>query len=326
VNRLTSLLVISLILGFSSCTEAPKTKEKKGVVMTAAPNFNADSAYAFVQSQVDFGPRVPDTDEHRACGDWLESKFTQFGATVVVQTGTVERYDGLKLPLRNIIACYNPDRAARVLLCAHWDTRPFADQGNTDIEKPIDGANDGGSGVAVLLEIARQLSIEKPNIGVDIVLFDVEDQGQPDFDTNPQKRDTYCLGSQYWGNNLHDESYNAMYGILLDMVGAKGATFSMEQVSLQYAGGQTKKVWDTGNQLGYGRHFMYKKTHPITDDHVYVNLLTGIPTLDIIEYYGATPSNFGPYWHTHDDNMDVIDRKTLKAVGQTLLQVIFNEK
>jgi hypothetical protein len=325
LNKLALVFLISSVLAFFSCNETPKTEKKKGIVMSPAPDFNADSAYHFVQNQVDFGPRVPDTDEHRACGDWLVSKFIQYGANVIEQIGNVKRYDDVNLPLRNIIASYNPDRAARVLLCAHWDTRPFADQGTVNIEKPIDGANDGGSGVAVLLEIARQLSIEKGTVGVDIILFDVEDQGQPDFDTNAQKRDTYCLGSQYWGNHLHDESYNAMYGVLLDMVGAKGATFSMEQVSVQYAGGQTKKVWDTGNQLGYGRHFMYKKTHPITDDHVYVNLLTGIPTLDIIEYSGATPSNFGPYWHTHEDNMEVIDRMTLKAVGQTLLQVIFNE-
>ncbi len=326
LNKHHFIFVLSLFIGFVSCKEQPKEEKKKGMAMSPAPEFNADSAYQYIQAQVDFGPRVPDTDEHRACGDWLMAKLEQYGATVIEQTGTVKRYDEVELPLRNIIASYNTDRKARVLLCAHWDTRPFADQGKTDVEKPIDGANDGGSGVGVLLEIARNLSIQKPNIGVDIVLFDVEDQGQPDFDTDPQKQHTYCLGSQYWGNNLHDESYNAMYGILLDMVGAKGATFSMEQVSMEYAGAQTKMVWDIGNQLGYGRHFMYQKTHPITDDHVYVNLLTGIPTLDIIEYHGATPSNFGPYWHTHDDNMQVIDRKTLKAVGQTLLQVIFNEK
>ena len=327
VSKLLRTFLLLGVVGVVSCNDAPKqAKEKpKGIALNPAPDFNADSAYAFVQTQVDFGPRVPGTDEHVACGDWLVSKLNSYGAEVIEQTGTVKRYDDVELPLRNIIASFNPDRASRVLLCAHWDTRPFADQGKVDIKEPIDGANDGGSGVAVLLEIARQLSTEQPKIGVDIILFDVEDQGQPDFDTNPQQQHSYCLGSQHWGNNLHNENYNAMYGILLDMVGAKGATFSMEQVSMQYAGAHTRKVWDIGNQLGYGRHFMYQKTHPITDDHVYVNILTGIPTLDIIEYYGATPSNFGPYWHTHDDNMDVIDRKTLKAVGQTVLQVIFNE-
>ena len=211
------------------------------------------------------------------------------------------------------------------MLCAHWDTRPFADQDSLRSNEPIDGANDGGSGVGVLLEIARLLKSTPPNIGVDIILFDTEDQGRPEYDTRPGEEHTYCLGSRYWGNNPHEDGYAPAYGILLDMVGAKNATFAMEGVSMMNAGVQTQKVWDTANQLGYGKHFIYKKTRPITDDHTYINLLTDIPTMDIIQYESTTTTNFGEFWHTHLDSLPIIDKSTLKAVGQTVVQVIYNE-
>jgi len=210
----------------------------------------------------------------------------------------------------------------RLLLCAHWDTRHVADQGNEDINQPIEGANDGGSGVGVLLEIARQLQLKAPNAGVDIIFFDVEDQGQPDYIT-PMKRDTYCLGSQFWSKTPHVPGYTAQNGILLDMVGAKDAVFTLEGTSMYFAPEWMRKVWDAAIQLGHSKYFNYNRTDPITDDHLYINQIKGIPTIDIIHYDRNTRSGFGSYWHTHNDNMEVIDKATLQAVGETVLAVTY---
>jgi Zn-dependent M28 family amino/carboxypeptidase len=214
--------------------------------------------------------------------------------------------------------------AVRILLCAHWDTRFTADQDVRDQDQPIPGANDGGSGVGVLLEVARQLQIKSPEVGVDIVLFDVEDQGQPDG--LPYKPDTYCLGSQYWAKNPHQANYKAKAGILLDMVGAPDAVFTLEGTSMNYAAEWMRKVWDYGIQLGHSRYFSYERTDAITDDHLYINRILHIPTIDIIHHDFTTPSGFGTYWHTHDDNLDAVDAATLQAVGETVLAAVYNFK
>lgn len=292
-----------------------------------APEFNSDSAYYYIEKQVAFGPRVPNTKEHAACAEWLKDKLASFnGWEVQIQEFKARAFDNTILNGKNIIASYNKDALKRILLFAHWDTRPFADQDIKDRNKPIPGANDGASGVGVLLEIARQISLNPINIGVDIILFDAEDYGQPEGTMIPRKPDTYCLGSQYWAKNPHTPGYKAYYGILLDMVGAKDATFTMEATSMYYASNVVEKVWAVAHKLGYGNYFLYKRTDAITDDHYYVNAIAEIPSIDIIQYDPETRSNFGKYWHTHDDNMDIIDRNTLKAVGQTILQVLYNEQ
>lgn len=212
------------------------------------------------------------------------------------------------------------------MLCAHWDTRPFADQDSVNRNKPISGANDGGSGVGVLLEIARMLSTASSPVGVDIIFFDAEDYGQPDDSPLPQKKDTYCLGSQYWAKNPPVPGYKPMYGILLDMVGAKNATFTMEDISMNFAASVMENVWKTAADIGYSDYFLFTRTGQIVDDHYYINTLAGIPTIDIIHHDASTKYNFPREWHTHRDTMDIIDKNTLKAVGQTLLEVIFREQ
>lgn len=305
---------------------AQKIDNKEQQSFNQAPEFNSDSAYYFIEKQVAFGPRVPNTKEHAACADWLKNKLSSFnGWEVQIQEFKARAFDDKILNGKNIIASYNKNASKRILLFAHWDTRPFADQDSIDKNKPIPGANDGGSGVGVLLEIGRQISLNPINIGVDIILFDAEDYGQPDGTMIPRKPDTYCLGSQYWAKNPHLPGYRAYYGILLDMVGAKDATFTMEATSMYYASNVVEKIWAVAHKLGYGNYFLYKRTDGITDDHYYVNTIANIPSIDIIQHDPETRSNFGKYWHTHDDNMDVIDRNTLKAVGQTLLQVLYNE-
>ena len=184
--------------GCDSSSNKPSTPTPPSTVMVQVntPKFNTDSAFAFVKQQVDFGPRIPNTKAHVECGNWMIDKLKEFADTVIVQSFQVRAFDGKVLNSRNIVGSFHPDLGNRIILCAHWDTRPFADQDTQRKNEPIDGANDGASGVGVLLEVARQLSIANPNLGVDIILFDVEDYGQPDDSEFPTMEDSYCLGSQ----------------------------------------------------------------------------------------------------------------------------------
>lgn len=328
------MLFLCGLCAFSGCDSTDRNGGSQARVevekpVVQAPAFNADSAYYFVERQVAFGPRVPNTAQHYATGEWLIGQLRTYGAEVNVQSFQMKAFDGKMLNLRNIIASYNPNAANRVLLAAHWDTRPFADKAETDQNKAIDGANDGGSGVGVLLEIARILGSAdlKPNVGVDIILFDGEDYGQPDNSEFPYQNDTWCLGAQYWSKNKHVPNYRARFGILLDMVGAEGATFAREGTSMNYAKEIVDKVWRAGNSLGYSDYFKYINAPAITDDHLYVNEVAGIRMIDIIEYNMVSSDGdyFGHYHHRHTDNMDIISRNTLKAVGQTVLHVLYNE-
>ncbi|TRX62358.1 M28 family peptidase [Carboxylicivirga sp. M1479] len=328
----TAGLAIMANLLFFSCnskqsTKTTNTKTSNTKKAIATPVFNGDSAYQYVANQVNFGPRVPNTDEHAACATYLADELKRFGADVIVQEADVVAFDNTVLKAKNIIGQFNPEQNNRLLLFAHWDTRPFADYDKDPAirNKPIDGANDGGSGVGVLLEIARQIGKSGHPLGIDIIFFDAEDYGQPAHINLPQKDHTWCLGSQYWGQNPHRDNYTARYGILLDMVGAPNALFYQERYSIQFAPDLVKKVWNKAYDLGYGNHFPFELGGMITDDHVYVNGLRNIPCIDIIQYDPSSEQSFGSYWHTHDDTMEFIDKNTLKAVGQTVLEVIYSE-
>ena len=316
-----------IILFISSCSTEPQQKKttKKPKAKIEVPTFNADSAYTFVAKQVSFGPRVISSKGWKNCAIWLEKKLKTYTPNVIVQEALITTYDGKNHTLKNIITSFSPEKNNRVALFAHWDSRHIADHDTENQNSPILGANDGGSGVGVLLEMARQFSIKKPKIGLDIILFDAEDYGQPENSKFPIMQDSWCLGSQYWSNNPHKPNYFARYGILLDMVGAKDATFRQEQISFYYGSNILQKVWRTASKLGFGNHFVYQNSKQIVDDHYYVNAITGIPTIDIIEYDPATENNFNKHWHTHKDDMDNIDKNTLNAVGQTLLEVIYTE-
>ncbi|QHT67017.1 M28 family peptidase [Rhodocytophaga rosea] len=313
--------------------QTSNTTPDRPVISVIAPEFNADSAYYFVEKQVDFGPRVPNTPAHRQCGDYLINTLKIYGAEVTVQEFVAEAYNGTKLHSRNIIASYFPQATKRILLAAHWDTRHVADKDAVDQNKPIDGANDGGSGVGILLEIARVLQADtlKPNVGIDIIFFDAEDYGEPENakpEELPNKGNNkvyWCLGSQYWAANKHKPNYSAYYGILLDMVGAKGSTFAKEGTSMENAPSVVEKVWNIANALGHGGMFINQTSTGITDDHVFVNRIAKINMIDIIDYDSAGDDYFGSYHHTHADNMLIIDKTTLKAVGQTVLQTLYEE-
>lgn len=324
------LLLAPLLLvgctGGDDASDAPLRPET--TALPPAPLFDADSAYAFVARQVAFGPRVPGTVAHRACGDWLVDRLRSYGAHVIEQVGEVTIFTGERKPLRNIIARWDTANTQRILLLAHWDTRPFADKDAKRPQDPIPGANDGASGVGVLLEIARHLAGKTHGPGVDILFTDMEDYGQPSGSMVMDERsmDTWALGARYFARNPHRPGYKARFGILLDMVGARDALFYREALSMRFAPAVVNKVWRTAEQLGHSDRFVPETKYFVgTDDHVPINEILGIPTIDIIQYDPATQA-FGPYWHTHDDDMDIIDPATLHAVGRTVLEVVWRER
>lgn len=329
VSVLPVLLLVWMVVACGNSTTKNNQTEAVEKEVIKAPEFDADSAYRYIQAQAEFGPRVPNTQAHRACGDYLAGQLEKFGAKVYNQYADLIAYDGTILKSRNIIGAYKPESKKRVLLCAHWDSRPYADNDPDpkNHRTPILGVNDGASGVGVLLEIARQIQKEQPALGIDIVFFDSEDYGIPEFYEGRYQQDTWCLGSQYWARTPHVQNYNARFGILLDMVGGKGATFYYEGYSSRTARSEMKKIWKKANELGYGKYFIKEDGGEVTDDHVYVHTLARIPCVDIINYDANNPqSSFGSFWHTVDDTMENIDRNTLKAVGQTVMDVIYNEK
>lgn len=328
-----ALLIVALIAGAafnflpSDKAEVSETEEIEKV-QPVGPDFNADSAYIYLQEQCDFGPRTMNSVAHDKCEKWIIQKFEQYGCKVTTQKATLNGYDGTPLRSTNIMASYNPEATTRIMFCAHWDCRPWADNDpdSTNWHKPIIAANDAASGVGVMIELARIIKGSGLELGVDFICFDAEDYGTPQWFEGEDPGDTWALGAQYFANNL-PEGYAPRYGILLDMVGGVGAKFYREGMSMQYAPAIVKKVWNAARQVGYGSYFPKADGGMITDDHIPVNQTANIPCIDVIPYYpDCAQSSFGPTWHTIADNMDNIDKNTLKAVGQTMVQVLFTEK
>jgi glutaminyl-peptide cyclotransferase len=330
---LFALLLTTLLASCGSDPAPTKAVPEAPQKTYAVPKFDRDSAYQFVAQQLAFGPRVPNSEGHQECRDWLIAQFERFGATVIAQDFQAEAYTGEMLNGTNIIAQYNPKARKRILLAAHWDSRHIADSPlSTERQKePILGADDGGSGVAVLLEIARQLHANPIDMGVDLVLFDLEDYGESrEQYANAAEQQasvmTWALGSQHWAANLHVGNYRPKYGILLDMVGAEGARFPKEEWSMRFAPQVVNKVWKLAANMGYGSYFADTKSGGVTDDHYFVNTIAGIPMIDVINLPpNSENKGFGSHWHTQNDNLDVINARTLRAVGQVMLAVIYRE-
>jgi hypothetical protein len=266
------------------------------------------------------GPRVPGSKAHAECEEYLLGKLKTYCDVVKKQPFVAQLYNGENVDGVNLIAQICPDLSHRVALFAHWDCRPFCDN---DIEenwhKPVMGANDGASGVAVLLEIARQLKLSGDSIGVDIVFLDLEDYGQPSFERG-EKEDTWCLGSQYLSRNPYypaNYSSRPQWGILLDMVGGKSPEFGYDQVSSHFAESYLRRVWKNARDLGYSNSFVVKESGSILDDHYYLNLHAGIPTIDIIDF--NQNRGFPDTWHTVRDTPENIDKQTLQMVGEVVL-------
>jgi len=321
-------LLILIIVTVTACGGQKKPQKASSISDSQATfrseqGFNGQKAFEYVKAQTDFGPRVPGTEAHQNCAAYLITTLKSLGAEVEVQAFTAEGYDGSMWKGQNICGSYLPELKDRVMLCAHWDSRFIAEE-DPDKEaqhQPIDGANDGASGVGVLLEIARQLQIEKPNVGVDIIFFDVEDQGAPSYAASAESEDSWCLGSQHWAQEAVATGYKARWGVLLDMVGAPDAIFLKEQFSLYYAQQLVDYTWNLAAQMGYSHLFVNKRGGVVTDDHVYVSRIAKIPCIDIIDYDDAR-GGFNTTWHTHEDNIKNIDPETLEAVGKVVLELI----
>lgn len=273
--------------------------------------FSPDSAYQYVETQVNFGPRVPGTEAHRLCGDWLFEKLKSFGADVTEQTAEITTFDGTHIPMRNIFARVNPNAENRILLLAHWDCRPWADHDPDPLKRknPVDGANDGASGTAVILELARLFSQTSNGAGIDILFCDAEDWGEESND------ESWALGARYFVENPISEGYMPANAILLDMVGAKDATFMREYYSQLSNPALADQIWTIAKSLGYDKLFVNKMGSAINDDHVEL-IKGGIPAIDIIDYRDG--SGFYDGWHTSSDNMAAISKETLGAVGKVL--------
>jgi glutaminyl-peptide cyclotransferase len=325
MNKKLLIIPLLTLCCFLACRSDKKqtAAEEETVVELSSPEFNADSAFAYTKAQVDFGPRIPSTEAHRNCLNYLVAKFKSFGGDVFVQKGAAKTYDGKSHQLKNIIAAFNPEKKQRVLITAHWDARPFSDQDPDPKmkDKPFDAANDGASGVAIMLEMARQIQQKQPNVGVDFILWDIEDYGKANDESEGET--TWCIGSQYWAKNQPVKGYKPLYAINLDMVGGSNAQFTQDEISRKYAPEIVKKVWDIGNEIGYSAYFINVISGSLIDDHYWVNQ-AGIPCIDVIHY--SDSSGFYMNWHTQLDNLNNIDKNTLKAVGQTMLETIFREK
>ena len=268
-----------ILFRFASCADSPKEVRTTDAPVTkplpsvSVPEFNSDTAYAYTEKIVSFGPRVSTGSKgYSMARVWTVEQFKRLGADVIEQHFQAKSYKGKPIAGTNIIARYNPANPTRIVLSVHWDSRDVADQDSTGKDKPIVGADDSGSGMGMLIEIARQLQKTQPNVGVDIVFFDAEDLGEAKSDEIG-----WCIGSQYWATHPQVPGYKAKYGILLDMAGARGARFAKDAISMQYAPQVAENVWRIGRSLGYVNYFVEEQIGPMIDDHKYVNELAHIP-------------------------------------------------
>lgn len=339
--KYVSFCLFTLLLFMTSCGTTKKSQQNSQPVVNI--ELNADSAYAFCAAQCAFGPRTMNSEAHERCLQWIQKKFQDYGCQVTLQQADLRGYDGTILKSTNIIArqpsAISRQPSSRILICAHWDSRPWADNDpdSANWRKPVMGANDGASGVAVMLELARLLQQhDSARVAVDFICFDAEDWGVPQW-SDEVDADSWALGAQYWAASYASAPVPAAstagesqpsydYAILLDMVGGQGAKFYQEYYSLQYARPIVEKVWQAADAAGYGSFFPSKDGGGVTDDHIPVNEKAHIPCIDIINYYpDCEQSSFGPTWHTVNDDMQHLDKNTLQAVGQTLVQLIYSD-
>lgn len=320
-------IVAACLLLLAGCKHKPTQPAATSAVdysRVAVPEFCADSALRYVAEQVAFGNRIPGSPAWQRCADYLVAAMNRWCDTVVVQSFKATLWNGNVVPGRNIIASLNPTAQKRVLLAAHWDSRQWADHDDdSDLHhSPVPGANDGASGAAVLMEMARGMSQMPPSVGVDFIFFDVEDQGTPEW-SETYDENAWCKGSQYWANNRHQPFYSAVYGILFDMVGTPEPRYTKEQVSRYYAPGLTDKLWNVASLMGYGSVFVNQQTDPILDDHLYINQIAGIPMIDIVQ--NSPGISFFRHWHTTSDDLQSVVPETMRIVATVTLKTLYGD-
>lgn len=320
-NKTCRLVMSAIMMGaaVAACSSSGSGKGDVAESTSQAAAFNADSAYSYIADQVSFGPRVPETAAHVACHDYLVGKLESFGFDVEQLDTVFLSPNGETVPIRNIYAEINQDSPRKVMLVAHYDTRPWADRDDDPgaYNTPIDGANDGGSGVGVILEIARNAKNAATPIGLQVLLVDYEDSGTYSGDDRE-----WCLGSQAYAASLTPLSERPRYAIVLDMVGGRGATFPREYFSNAYARGVVDRVWGAAARIGQSSRFPDRVGGAINDDHIPL-IEAGIPTIDIVESANPATGSFNPTWHTLDDTLENIDKATLQAVGDVVTEAIY---
>jgi hypothetical protein len=282
------------------------------------PRFDEDHAFSYLVAQCDFGPRNPGSDGYYACLDYLITELDQSANEIILQDFSYqERRYNKQYNLENIIARFNPDSEFQTVISAHWDTRPWADQEDLrqDRDQPIIGANDGASGVAILLELAKIMGENPPPIGVNLVFFDGEDLGVPG------ENETYCQGSRFFAKNLPiprpDEAIN------LDMVGDKQLVLPIERYSLEYHPELVRHLWDRAKDMGLDA-FIGRVDYAIYDDHIPLNEIAGIPSIDIIDF--KYPNSYANFWHTMNDIPENCSEESLGQVGALMVDYIYNRE
>lgn len=326
---LTLTLTLTSQISLTGCEHKPDTqippdtiKPTVAIPSKPVPPFDENRAYKDVEKQVSFGPRVSKSEAHEKALAFFEQELRAAGGNVSIQRFTEGGYNGEVLELANVLASFNPTATDRILLLAHWDSRPRADSDpdSTKHKHPIPAANDGGSGVGVLLEIARQMKDNPPPIGVDILFTDGEDYGDSEIDDMKK----YFLGARYFANN-RPPGYYPRLGILLDLVGDKKAVFKKEGYSMQAAPAVVNLVWNTAKELNL-KTFSQEVGGSISDDHLPL-LDAGMRVIDIIDMDLVGHNTNDPerkYWHTENDTMKNISAATLKEVGTLLLTLIYD--
>lgn len=322
--KLISVNILLILLILTAGCEKKENKEISKaefeiVKNDSLPQFSGENAYAFTKAQVDFGPRNPGSPGHSRTLAYLQNELNKFADEVELQSFTYPGYNE-QLHLTNIVAKFNPGNKKRILICAHWDTRPRSEHSKDSTKRnlPILGANDGASGCGIILELARVLHRNRVAIGIDLVLFDGEDYGKEN------DLDNYCLGSKYYSVNIPGGIY-PRFAILLDMVGDKDAIFMKEAGSVQYASDIVDLIWNIAAQVNASA-FVPRRGEGIYDDHIPLNQ-AGIKTVDIIdeELVGAdTPTERRNYWHSDKDTMENIGKDTLQQVGDVLIYLIYS--
>ena len=282
------------------------------------PRFDEDHAFSYLVAQCDFGPRNPGSDGYYACLDYLITELDQSANEIILQDFSYqERRYNKKYNLENIIARFNPDAEFQTVISAHWDTRPWADQEDLrqDRDQPIIGANDGASGVAILLELAKIMGENPPPIGVNLVFFDGEDMGVPG------ENETYCQGSRFFAKNLPIPRPNE--AINLDMVGDKQLVLPIERYSLEYHPKLVRHLWDRAKEMGLDA-FIGRVDYAIYDDHIPLNEIAGIPSIDLIDF--KYPNSYANFWHTMNDIPENCSEESLGQVGDLMVDYIYNRE
>ena len=309
MRRPTLLLLGALTV--VSCRDRPRTA------------FDGEQAYRYVDTQLAFGPRVPGTEGHRRMGEWLVDQMRERADSVVVQQWTHVTARGDSLPMRNVLARFRAESPERILLLAHWDTRPISDNATDSARRllPVPGANDGASGTAILLALADLLAETEPAYGVDLLFVDGEDYG--DFDADSGRGVDVFIGSRWFAANLPSPDYRPLFGVLFDMVGDRELRIYQEAISAQHAPEVVARVWQVAADLGYEKYFVPQVRYTVKDDHVPL-LERGLRVIDVIdiEYTCASADCQPNHHHTPEDTIDKVSARSLQIVGDVAVRLV----